>query len=222
MDKSYSGSIKKMSFGNNDKKPFSHISKGNFPKKPYHRVCSGMIPGGNHRHPTENGLNLCQSSNSELAAQNAALREQLLLQHHRHDHERRRLLRVLKKPNEPNVENLIAAVNEQWQQWWAIREQETAAQFQTQRVSMQWYMDEMVVHFCTQLESMHERNVDAVGYFQSAMECMRWRVEWAVAEKDDLIKHLEYENSSLMAENEELSSQLSKFKAETPKMYTTV
>ncbi|XP_019749439.1 uncharacterized protein LOC109530281 [Hippocampus comes] len=222
MEKSCSANAKKRSFGNNSKKPFSHFTNGSFQKTQYHQLQPGMNPGGSYRYPAENGLTLCQFSNSRLAAQNAALREQLVLQHHRHDHERQQLLRALKKPNESKSENLIALVNEQWQQWWAIREQETADQFQTQWVGMQWYIEEMAVHCCTQLETMHEHNVDTVCYFQNEMEYLRWRMERVISERDDLIKNLKKENSFLLAENKELSSQLSKFKAETPEMQNTL
>ncbi|XP_037135738.1 uncharacterized protein LOC119139287 [Syngnathus acus] len=222
MEKSSSGNTKKRSLGNNYKKQFSHFSRGSFSNRPYHQLHPGMNPGGSYRHPSENGLILCQYSNGELAAENAALREQLVLQHHRHDHERQRLLRALKKPNESNSENLIAVVNEQWQQWWAIREQETATQFQTQLVGMQLYMDEMAAHFCTELESMHEHNVDTVCYFQSEMQYMHWHMEQAISEKDDIIKNLKKENSSLMAQNKEMSSHLRKFKAENPETRDTL
>ncbi|XP_061560450.1 uncharacterized protein LOC133417024 isoform X1 [Phycodurus eques] len=184
--------------------------------EPRHRSPPGMTPGRGHRPPPENGLIFCQYSNLELAAQNAALREQLRFQHHRYDHERQRLLRALKKPGESDPENIVAAVDKAWQRRWAAREQEAAAQFQSHREGVQRYVDDMALHFHSQLEILHVHNVDTVCYFQGEMEYMQWHMGRAISEKDELVQNLKKENSVLVAENKAMSSQLCKFNADTP------
>ncbi|XP_057681090.1 uncharacterized protein LOC130909047 [Corythoichthys intestinalis] len=212
MEKGYSGNVKKKSSGNKHKKTFSHLVKWGFPSRPL-QLHPGFAPGVVYHDTPENGFILYQHSYNELVAQNAALRDQLAFQRNRHEHERQRLLKALKKPNS---DVLITAVNDKWQQWWAIREQQIAAQLQTEWHGMHWYINEMNANFCSHMESLYEQNAEIVGYLQSQMDNMQWYTERAIAEKNDLIKNLRKENAVLKAQNKEMTFQLCKFKAETP------
>ncbi|XP_077409113.1 uncharacterized protein LOC144039553 isoform X2 [Vanacampus margaritifer] len=200
--------MEKRCSGNTKKRSQGYIYKKQLAQSRPH--CHGMTPGGGYQQPPGNGPIFCQYSNHDLAAQNAALREQLLSQHHRHDHERQRLLRALKKPGQSKSDDIIAAVNEEWQHCWATREQETAAQFQTHQEGMQRYMDDMAAYFHFQLENMHVHNVDTVCFFQSEMAYLGR----AISEKDELARKLKKENAVLVAQNKEMYSELCTLKAD--------
>ncbi|XP_061522392.1 uncharacterized protein LOC133396497 isoform X1 [Phycodurus eques] len=121
----------------------------------------------------------------------------------------------LNKTFEDDANNMVAAINVEWQKWWAYREQETAEQFQTQRENMQWHMDDMAVRFNTELDSMRRHNLEMSAYFRSEMESLQQHMVEVVQEKDELIAKLRRENYILGAENGEMLQSHS-FKYETP------
>nr|XP_057916097.1 uncharacterized protein LOC131108792 [Doryrhamphus excisus]XP_057916098.1 uncharacterized protein LOC131108792 [Doryrhamphus excisus] len=111
----------------------------------------------------------------------------------------------LKKSWEDDSHDLVAAVNAEWQQWWAFREQETADQFQTQRENMQWRMDDMAAQFQMEMEGMQRHSLDIIAYFRITMERLHRRVRRLVREKNRLVAKLQNENCCRVAENGETS-----------------
>ncbi|XP_077409840.1 uncharacterized protein LOC144039994 [Vanacampus margaritifer] len=116
----------------------------------------------------------------------------------------------LKMTWEDNSNNMVAAINAEWQKWWAYREQETAEQFQTQWENMQWHMNDMTA----QLESMQRHNLEMSAYFRSEMESLKQHMGQVIHEKDDMIAKLQQENCILATERGETSHS---FKNETTK-----
>lgn len=121
----------------------------------------------------------------------------------------------LKMTYEEDSNNMVAALNAEWQNWWAYREQETADQFQTQWENMQWHMDDMAAHFKTALDVMQRHNLEMSAYFRNGMETLQQHMGRVIQEKDDLIAELRRENGILVAENGEVS-QARHFANETP------
>ncbi|XP_051909853.1 uncharacterized protein LOC127592874 [Hippocampus zosterae] len=107
----------------------------------------------------------------------------------------------LKMTYEDDSNNMVAAINAEWQKWWAYREQETADQFQTQWENMQWHMDDMAAHFQSALDVMQRHNLEMSTYFRNGMERLRQHMGRVIREKDDLIAELRRENGILVAVN---------------------
>ncbi|XP_054621516.1 uncharacterized protein fbxo15 isoform X2 [Dunckerocampus dactyliophorus] len=111
----------------------------------------------------------------------------------------------LKKAWEDDSNNLVTAINAEWQQWWAFREQETADQFQTQWESMQWHMNDMATQFQMELEGMQRHNFEIIAYFKIEMERLHQHMRRVVQEKNCLIAKLQNEVSCLVTKNGETS-----------------
>ncbi|XP_019721853.1 golgin subfamily A member 6-like protein 6 [Hippocampus comes] len=129
---------------------------------------------------------------------------------------------LLKRAREDDSENIVAAVNAEWQQWWSVREQEAAAQLQAQWESAQWHAEEMAAQFNAKLQSVQRHSTDTVVYYKAELERQQWHMSRSVMEKDDVIAKLTKENCLLEADQTALSGQILKLETEACELQQSV
>ncbi|XP_061613574.1 trichohyalin-like [Phyllopteryx taeniolatus] len=129
---------------------------------------------------------------------------------------------LLKRAREDDSENIVAAVNTEWQQWWSVREQEAVAQLQAQWETAQWHAEGMAAQFNAKLESVQRHSTDTALYFKAELERQQWHMNQSVMEKDEMIAKLTKENRLLGSDHTALSGQLLKLESEASQLQRSV
>ncbi|XP_077592219.1 uncharacterized protein LOC144209655 [Stigmatopora nigra] len=130
--------------------------------------------------------------------------------------------RLLKRTREDESENMVAALNAEWQRWWGVREREAAAQLRAQWENAQWHAEEMAAYFNAKLESVERHAAETAVYYRAELERQRWDVNRSLAEKDDVIAELRKDNSMLGNDHRALSSQVLRLEAEAAQMQRSI
>ncbi|XP_077365414.1 uncharacterized protein LOC144009511 [Festucalex cinctus] len=129
---------------------------------------------------------------------------------------------LLKRAREDDPENIMAATNAEWQQWWNTREQEVATQLQAQWESAQWHAQQMTAQFNAKLEILQRHSAETAVYYKTELERQQWHMNRSVMEKDDMIARLTKENSLLAANHGALSGQVLKLEVEVSQLQGSV